>query len=66
MHDIRLIRQEPEAFDAALQRRFYPLSEGGKSWSKVILELDEKVRDAVGRKQEAETVRNQSSKQGDG
>ena len=62
MHDIRLIRQEPEAFDAALKRRFYPLSEGGKSWSDVILDLDAQVRDAVGRKQEAETVRNQSSK----
>ena len=62
MHDIRLIRQEPEALDAGLKRRFYALPEGAGSWSEVILKLDEKVREAVGRKQEAETVRNQSSK----
>ncbi|MAP94234.1 MAG: serine--tRNA ligase [Ponticaulis sp.] len=62
MHDIRLIRDNPEAFDQALKRRFYPLPETGQAWSALILDLDAKVRDAVGRKQEAETVRNQSSK----
>ena len=62
MHDIRLIRQDPEAFDAALKRRFYPLAENGASWSSVILELDAKVREAVAIKQDAETVRNQASK----
>ena len=62
MHDIRLIREEPEKFDEALRRRFYPLAEGDRLWSEVILELDAKVRDAVGRKQEAEQTRNQSSK----
>lgn len=62
MHDIRLIRQDPEAFDAGLKRRFYPLAENGASWSSVILELDAKVREAVAIKQDAETVRNQSSK----
>ncbi|MAK61823.1 MAG: serine--tRNA ligase [Ponticaulis sp.] len=62
MHDIRLIREEPDKFDEALQRRFYPLPEGGGTWSAVVLDLDAKVRDAVGRKQEAEQTRNQSSK----
>ncbi len=62
MHDIRLIRENPEALDEGLKRRFYALPESGKSWSEEILELDAKVREAVAKKQEAETVRNQSSK----
>lgn len=62
MHDIRFIRENPEQFDEDLKRRFYAASEGASSWSAKILELDEKVREAVGRKQEAETTRNQSSK----
>ena len=62
MHDIRFVREHPEAFDDALKRRFHPLPESGSSWSSVILELDAAVREAVARKQDAETIRNQSSK----
>lgn len=62
MHDIRLIRENPESFDAALAKRNVALPESGGSWSSVILELDAKAREAVAKKQEAETTRNQSSK----
>lgn len=62
MHDIRLIREAPAQFDAAMERRFYPLPEDGRTWSETILELDAAVRAAVARKQDAETTRNQSSK----
>ena len=62
MHDIRLIREAPEQFDAAMERRFYPLPEDGRTWSENILTLDASVRDAIARKQDAETTRNQSSK----
>ena len=62
MHDIRLIRENPKAFDEALKRRSYPLPESGGSWSDVILSYDADVRAAVAKKQDAETTRNQSSK----
>lgn len=62
MHDIRLVRETPEAFDAALARRFYPLPACGKTWSETILDLDAKLRECVAVKQDAETIRNQSSK----
>ena len=62
MHDIRFIRDNPDAFDKELERRFFGSHESGASWSSVILELDGKVRDAIAKKQDAETTRNQSSK----
>ena len=62
MHDIRFIRETPEAFDDAMARRNFALPDDAPSWSEKILNLDAAVRDAVGRKQEAEQVRNQSSK----
>lgn len=62
MHDIRLIRETPDALDEGLKRRFYPLPADGRSWSETILDLDAKVREAVAKKQDAETIRNQSSK----
>ena len=62
MHDIRLIRDNPEALTEGLDRRFYQKPEAGGSWADVILELDGKVREAVAKKQDAEQVRNSSSK----
>jgi len=57
MHDIRLIRENPEAFDKGLAKRFL------EPQSDEILSLDRERRDAVGRQQEAETERNALSKQ---
>lgn len=62
MHDIRLIRDNPDALTEGLSRRFYPKPETGGSWADVILDLDGKVREAVAKKQDAEQVRNSSSK----
>ena len=56
MHDIRAIRANPEAFDAAMDRRGLPSS------SEVILRLDEERRIHISNQQEAETARNAVSK----
>jgi seryl-tRNA synthetase len=56
MHDIRLIRDDPEAFDAALARRGAPPS------SASILELDTRRRAVATRMQEAQSRRNDASK----
>ncbi|WP_417498007.1 serine--tRNA ligase [Maricaulis sp.] len=56
MHDIKLIRDDASAFDAALARR------GMEPQSPVLLDLDAKRREALGRQQEAETERNALSK----
>lgn len=56
MHDIRLIRDNPEAFDAGLARRgLEPRSAG-------ILELDTRRRAVATRMQEAQNRRNEASK----
>jgi seryl-tRNA synthetase len=52
MHDIRLIRQDPEAFDAALARR------GGSPVAASLLALDEQSRAAQTAAQEAQAVAN--------
>jgi seryl-tRNA synthetase len=57
MHDIRAIRDNPDAFDAGLAKRFM------EPQSDAILRLDAKRRDALTRQQEAETSRNALSKQ---
>lgn len=57
MHDIRLIRDNPEAFDDGLAKRFLPPQ------ADEILRLDRKRREALTRQQEAETERNTLSKQ---
>lgn len=57
MHDIRFIRDNPEAFDAGLKARFLAPQ------SAEILSLDEKRRAAITRQQEAEQGRNALSKQ---
>ncbi|MEM1194959.1 MAG: serine--tRNA ligase [Pseudomonadota bacterium] len=56
MHDIRLIRDDPEAFDAGLARR------GAEPVAKAILALDEERRALTTRLQEAQTRRNEASK----
>jgi len=56
MHDIRFIRENDEAFDAALVRR------GAEPQSEAILKLDEERRAVTTRMQEAQSRRNESSK----
>ncbi len=56
MHDIRLIRDDPQAFDAALARRGFEAS------SEAILALDAKRRAVTTRMQEAQNRRNEASK----
>ena len=56
MHDIRLIRDDPAAFDAALARRRFAAS------SAEILALDEKRRAAATKAQELLARRNEASK----
>ena len=56
MHDIRLIRDDPAAFDAALSRRgLEPVAAG-------IVALDEKRRALTTQLQEAQSRRNEASK----
>lgn len=56
MHDIRLIRENPEGFDTALARR------GVAPQSAAILVLDTARRDVATRMQEAQARRNEASK----
>jgi seryl-tRNA synthetase len=56
MHDIRAIRENPDAFDAALARRGLPVQ------SPAILSLDEARRACIGRAEAALAERNAASK----
>ena len=56
MHDLRFIRENPEAFDAGLARR------GAAPVAVDIVELDRVRRDAATRAQEAQSRRNDASK----
>ncbi|MEM8724362.1 MAG: serine--tRNA ligase [Pseudomonadota bacterium] len=56
MHDIRLIRDNPDAFDAVLARR------GMEPVAKAILALDEERRKLTTQLQEAQSRRNEVSK----
>ena len=56
MHDIRLIRENPTAFDAALARR------GVEPQAQAILALDTQRRDVATRMQESQARRNEASK----
>ncbi len=56
MHDLRLIRENPEAFDAGLARR------GAEPSAVRIVELDERRRAVTTRVQEAQARRNEASK----
>jgi seryl-tRNA synthetase len=57
MHDIKLIRDDPAAFDSGLKRR------GLAPLSQAILELDQRRRAAQTRMQEGLARRNQASKE---
>lgn len=57
MHDIRFIRENPEKFDAALQRR------GLSAKAKEILDLDVEKRAAQTEAQELQAKRNEASRQ---
>ena len=56
MHDIAMIRQEPEAFDAGLARR------GAEPVSAKLLDLDSRRRGVLTELQEAQNRRNAASK----
>jgi seryl-tRNA synthetase len=56
MHDMRAIRENPQAFDAGLARR------GAEPASARILELDERRRAVMKQVQEAQARRNEASK----
>lgn len=56
MHDIRFIRENPDAFDAAMRKR------GRGPEAARLLELDARRREATARLQEIETERNAKSK----
>jgi len=56
MHDIRLIRENPAAFDAGLARR------GLAPAAAAILAIDTRRRELVTRMQEAQARRNEASK----
>ena len=57
MHDIRFIRDNPDAFDAAMRARNL------EPQASQLIELDQRRRDATTRLQELETERNAKSKQ---
>ena len=56
MHDIRLIRESPEAFDAGLARR------GLEPMAARVLDLDARRRGTQTELQELQTQRNESSR----
>src|SRR6187399_1386133 len=56
MHDLRAIREDPQAFDAGLARR------GAEPIAARIVELDERRRAVSTRVQEAQARRNEASK----
>jgi seryl-tRNA synthetase len=57
MHDIKSIRENPEAFDAGLKRR------GLEPLSKELLAIDEKRRAAITASEQAQARRNAASKE---
>ncbi len=56
MLDLKWIRESPEAFDRALERR------GQEAASAQVLELDRQHREALTELQEVQTRRNEASK----
>src|SRR6478735_8184745 len=57
MHDIKWIRENPEAFDTALKRR------GLEPLSAVLLAIDEERRAAIAKSEQAQARRNSASKE---
>lgn len=58
MHDIRLIRDDPQGFDAALARRGEE-----EGWSQDILDIDTRRREAIQAAETAQAERNRASKE---
>ncbi len=58
MHDIRKIRENPEAFDAALARRGET-----ESWSEDILTMDARRREKIQAAEEAKAAANKAAKE---
>ena len=58
MHDIRLIRDDPLGFDAALARRGEE-----EGWSQDILDIDTRRREAIQATETAQAERNRASKE---
>ena len=57
MHDIRFIRDNPDAFDTALKRRGLPAQ------AKNLLAIDERRRAAIAKSEQAQARRNAASKE---
>ena len=57
MHDIKWIRENPDAFDAGLKRR------GMQPSSASLLSIDEKRRAAILKSEQAQARRNAASKE---
>src|SRR3977135_3665522 len=57
MHDIKSIRENPDAFDRALARRGLPAE------SKRLLAIDERRRGGIGKLEHAQARRNAASKE---
>jgi seryl-tRNA synthetase len=57
MHDIRFIRDNPDAFDAALKRRGLPAQ------ARDLLAIDERRRSAIAKSEQAQARRNAASKE---
>ncbi len=57
MFDIKFIRDHPDAFDAGLARRGLPPQ------AEKVLEIDKRLRDVIAETQEAQTARNEASKE---
>src|SRR5258708_3947571 len=57
MHDIKWIRDNPDAFDRALARRGLPPQ------AKALMEIDERRRAAIGKAETAQARRNAASKE---
>ena len=57
MHDIRFIRDNPDAFDAALKRRGLPAQ------ARDLLAIDERRRAAIAKSEQAQARRNAASKE---
>jgi len=63
MHDIKWIRENAEAFDAALRRRPLTLEDRERFSSHLLLGIDESRRKAIGYLEKALARRNEASKE---
>ena len=62
MHDIKWIRENPDAFDRGLARRGLPAPTARRCCEKLIA-LDEQRRAAIGKPEAAQARRNAASKE---